>query len=406
MRIVQINTVYPTGSTGKIVKSLQECAEERGHTVVPAHRFNERGGAEALAVSSWLDCHVHNRLATITGLQGCFSILRTRIFLRKLRSLSPDLIHLHNIHGSYINHRLLFNFIKKYKIPVVWTLHDCWSFTGGCPHFIGYACDKWKDGCHACAHFKQNKSNCLDTSSYMWKRKRAWFADVPRMTLVCPSGWLSELVEQSFLKEYPKKVINNGIDLEIFKPTESDFRRQYGLENHKIVLGVSFGWNDRKGLDVFRDLAQQLPKDYKVVLVGTDEATDTQLPKEIISIHRTKNQAELAEIYSAADVFVNPTREDTYPTVNMEALACGTAVVTFRTGGSPETVDATCGSVVDCDDGEMLKKEIIRICTERPYAREICRRRAEEAFDKNRKFKEYIDLYERIVATGAEGDRI
>ncbi len=395
MRVVEINTVYGVGSTGKIVKQLQSCARERGHDVIVAHRYGEQEKDRVVAVSSWLDCHVHNRLAVSTGLQGCFSTLRTHAFLRYLRHFSPDLLHLHNIHGSFINHRLLISFVKKHSIPVVWTLHDCWAFTGGCTHFEQYSCPKWKDGCFDCPYIKGNKKTLFDVSSFVWKKKKKWFEKLDQAVLVCPSHWLKNLVGQSFLREHPCMVIHNGIDLAVFSPKESHFREQHRLKNKIIVLGVAFGWGARKGLDVFVELAKRLDEQYQIILVGTDDKVDEHLPPNIISIHRTQNQQELAEIYSAADVFVNPTREENYPTVNMEALACGTPVVTFRTGGSPEMLDDTCGSVVPCDDVDALEKEIIRVCKEKPYSKEQCVRKAQE-FDQSKRFKEYVELYEKI----------
>jgi glycosyltransferase involved in cell wall biosynthesis len=227
----------------------------------------------------------------------------------------------------------------------------------------------------------------------MHNRKKALFSGLD-MTIVTPSQWLADLVKQSFLKDYPVKVIHNGIDLNVFRPTDGDFRQRYGIpESKKILLGVAFGWGVRKGLDVFVELAKRLdPEQYRIVLVGTDDRTDAQLPKNIISIHRTNNQQELAQIYTAADLFVNPTREEVLGMVNLEAIACGTPVVTFRSGGSPECVDDTCGSVVDCDDFDGLEREIRRICAERPYSAENCLKRAVE-FDANERFREYIRLY-------------
>ena len=212
------------------------------------------------------------------------------------------------------------------------------------------------------------------------------------LTIITPSQWLADQVKMSFLKDYPVKVINNGIDLSVFKPTESDFRDRYGFVDKKIVLGVAFGWGHRKGLDVFIELSKRLPEDYRIVLVGTDDNVDKQLPANIVSIHRTQNQTELAEIYTAADVFANPTREEVLGLVNIESLACGTPVVTFKTGGSPECIDETCGSVVPCDDVDAVEMEIRRICEEKPYSIEACLARA-KSFDMNEKFKEYVDLY-------------
>jgi glycosyltransferase involved in cell wall biosynthesis len=261
-------------------------------------------------------------------------------------------------------------------------------------------CKNWLSGCGNCV-LRRRYSWFFDKSAEVFARKREALQGLD-LTVITPSAWLSDLVKQSFLKQYPVKVIRNGIDLSVFQPLESDFRETNGLKNKKLVLGVSMGWTKEKGIDVFVRLASRLLDDYRIVLIGTDDCTDKILPRNIISIHRTQNQRELAEIYSAADVFVNPTREENYPTVNMEALACGTPVVTFRTGGSPEMLDETCGSVVDCDDVDALEKEIIRICEERPYSAEACLKKAKE-FDKNERFKEYVELYEGINTTGAEG---
>ena len=217
------------------------------------------------------------------------------------------------------------------------------------------------------------------------------------MTLVTPSHWLADLTRQSYMKEYPVRVIHNGIDLSVFKPTDSDFRKEHHCEDKKILLGVAFGWNKKKGLDVFVELAKRLDSQYQIVLVGVDERVQLSLPKNIISIERTQNQQELAQIYSAADLFVNPTREENYPTVNMESLACGTPVLTFRTGGSPEIIDDRCGAVVDKDDIDAMEREIIRICSQMPYKREDILKRA-ESFDMADRFNEYVSLYHEVIA--------
>ena len=256
-------------------------------------------------------------------------------------------------------------------------------------------CEKWKTGCNACPYPKEYYPvSRRDVSDRLWKIKQKAFTGVEDLTLVAPSRWLADLAKQSYLKEYPVQVIHNGIDLSVFRPVESGFRTRYRIPpEKKIVLGVAFGWGVRKGLDVFVELAGRLDTTYQIVLVGTDDAIDRELPVTILSIHTTRNRQELAEIYASADVFVNPTREDNFPTVNLEALACGTPVITFRTGGSPEALDQTCGSVVPADDIDALEREIICICRERPFSREACRTHAEQ-FDEKETFLEYVKLYE------------
>ncbi|MBQ3063850.1 MAG: glycosyltransferase [Clostridia bacterium] len=404
MRIAILNMV-PYGSTGKIMLQIAAEARRVGHTVKtysPVRYFKGKNDEmpaieEHTYFGSRKAAFFHYYAGTLLGRNGMHSRGATRELIKALERFQPDVIHLHNLHGFCINFPLLFGYIKKNNIKVIWTLHDCWAFTGHCPHFVIAKCEKWKTGCHHCPQPRIYPKMHLDTSKKMYRLKKEWFGGVADMTLVTPSRWLADLVAQSFLKQYPIKVIPNGIDLSLFQPTESNFRQKYSLEDKKIVLGVSFGWGYRKGLDVFLELAKRLPADYQIILVGTDAATDAKLPQNILSIHRTENQTELAEIYTAADVFVNPTREDTYPTVNIEALACGTPVLTFKTGGAPEMLDETCGTAVAVDDVNALEGEIRRFCEERPYETTALFVRA-KAFDKYARFAEYVTLYGEVSA--------
>ena len=232
----------------------------------------------------------------------------------------------------------------------------------------------------------------------MWKLKKKYFTGLEELTLVTPSEWLAGLVKQSFLKDYPVKVINNGIDLNVFKPTASSFRQDHGIgPDEYMLLGVAFGWEKRKGLDAFLWLSEHLPENYRIVLVGTGEEVDKSLPENIISIRRTNSQKELAEIYSAADLFVNPTREENFPTVNMEALACGTPVLTFNTGGSPEIIDDSCGAVVDCGDMEALAEKCRLVCENSVFSSAACLRRAAE-YGQERCFRQYVVSYESMAS--------
>lgn len=396
MKLLQINGgVF--GSTGNIMFGIAKKAEETGMETlcvspVTATNKNREPRYPYVKIGSYNSRKASVMLSRITGYNGCFAYVETKKLLKTISDFAPDVIHLHNLHDSYINLPMLFDYIKKHKIRTFWTLHDCWSFTGHCVHFTISGCDKWKTACENCPSYRSYPRSYFDNSQKMHRLKKKWFLGVQDLTLITPSEWLNDLVKQSFLKDYPTVVINNGIDLDVFKPTESDFPKKYGLEDKKIVLGVSFGWGYSKGLDVFIDLANRLPGDYKVVLVGTNNDTDCQLPESIISIHQTQNQSELAEIYSAADVFVNPTREENYPTVNMEALACGTPVVTFKTGGSPEIIDETSGSVVDYNDKDAMLSEILRVCEDKPYSKEECLKRAEN-FKLDNKFSKVVEMY-------------
>ncbi len=395
MKVLQINSVL-YGSTGRIMLQIYELAQKNdinAYIAVPNGRHNKKQNkSNYLWIGNRFSEDLHLILSRLTGYNGYFSKGATRRFLKKIDEINPDIIHMHNLHNSYINLKELFRYIKKKNIRVVWSLHDCWSFTGKCPHFVMANCEMWKTGCYSCPQYRSYPQAFIDKSKQMYIQKKELFTGVKNLTIITPSKWLAGLVKQSFLKDYEVKVINNGIDLDVFSPTESKFRERYSLDNKKIILGVAFGWGRRKGLDIFIELSKRLNDDYRIVLVGTDDAVDLQLPENIISIHRTQNQKELAEIYSTADVFVNPTREDTYPTVNMESIACGTPIVTFNTGGSPEILDEKTGIVVDVDDIDALEKAIIEVTTTDKFTKEACIERA-KAFKKEDKFKEYIDLY-------------
>lgn len=398
MKVLQINSVCGVGSTGRIATDLYKVMKENGIESKIAFGI---GNAEnipqedAFKFGNKFDYYIHNAVSRITDRAGFYSKINTLKLLKFIKSYEPDIIHIHTIHGYYVNIEILFNFLKEYKKPVIWTLHDCWSFTGHCAHFDLIGCTKWKTQCYNCPIHREYPKSFTDNSRHIYKLKKQLFTGVENLTIVTPSQWLADLVKQSFLKDHTIRIINNGINLDVFKPIENDIKIKYQCENKYLILGVAFGWGKKKGLDIFIELSKRLDENkYKIMLVGTDEHIEKDLPDNIISIHRTQNQNELAEIYSAADLFVNPTREDTYPTVNMESLACGTPVLTFNTGGSPEIIDETCGMVVEKDDIDSMYNEIINICENNVFTKEMCLRKS-RMFDKNEKYRNYIELYKK-----------
>ena len=393
MRVAEINTVT-NGSTGRIMLGIAETARQSG---IEVKTYAKKWSAQKeIKGNKYFGTKAENRLnaiiSRITGFADIYSVFGTKKLINELDKWNVDCIHLHNIHGWYISFPLLFKYIKSKNISVVWTLHDCWPFTGKCPYFSYPKCEKWQSGCGKCKRLKDYPSSIFDTTKYMYKLKRKCFSGVRSMRLVTPSVWLSELVKQSYLNEYEVKIINNGIDLDVFYPRKRTYFTNVGIENKKIILGVAFEWEKRKGLDVFLWLSKCLSDDYRIVLVGTNDAIDKLLPNNIISIHKTHDQDELAQIYSSADVFINPTREDNFPTTNIESLACGTPVVTFNTGGSPEMLSYACGAVVETEDLEGLKKQIERLCNNSSELREKCRKQAEN-YNMTNCFKKYVDLY-------------
>ncbi len=412
MRIAQINMVTHS-STGKIMLQIAECGREAGHEMytfsVPGFSIRHPEKLVHFENHKYLGTRIEHAVHYVLGKKfgrlGYFSHFATLKLISDFKKIKPDIIHIHNIHNWCLNFPLLFSYLKRCGAKIVWTLHDCWSFTGQCPCFDMAGCDKWKTGCYNCPQCDVYPQTDIDRSAKMYEKKKEWFLGVPNMALVTPSKWLADLVKQSFMGEYPVKVIPNGIDLSVFSPRSSSFKKIYGCEGKTVLLGVAFDWGERKGLDVFSQLAKRFDDCFKIVLVGIPNELAANMPDNIICIGKTKSQEELAEIYSAADIFVNPTREDNFPTVNMEALACGTPVITFNTGGCPEVVDSSCGIVVPRNDIDALCEKILYVAENKPFDKASCIKRAEQ-FDKNDRFKEYLDFYgELLIERGVENEK-
>ncbi len=355
MKILMINSVCGIRSTGRICTDLAESLEALGHECKIAYgreRVPEKHQKYAIRIGTDLSVKLHGIKARLFDAAGFGSAHATRKFIKWVKKYDPDVIHLHNLHGYYINLPLLFNYLKTSGKPVLWTLHDCWAFTGHCCNLTD--CDKWRKECFACPKYASYPKSVIDRSRHNFKEKKKLFSSLEHTTLVTPSAWLADLTKKSYLGKYPVKVINNGIDTSVFKPTQSDFREKHGLEGKKIVLGVASAWSKNKGLYDFVKLSDMLDDTHKIVLVGLTEEQKSTLPAKILGITRTNSPLELAEIYTAADVFVNLTYNDNYPTVNLEAQACGTPVITYRTGGSVESVE-TANIIPQGDLATLLK---------------------------------------------------
>lgn len=340
VKVVQIST-FSYKAAGNIMMNLHRAMMKNGidSYVVWGRGRKAENDHEYFMDDSW-GVKLHGVYTGITDKTGFASTLSTRKLLNWLDEIEPDIIHLHCIHGYFINISLLFTYIKEKNIKVIWTQHDCWAFTGHCAYFDACGCEKWKTGCHDCEQLTTYPaSRLMDNSKWNWKTKKELFTGA-NVTVVTPCEWLSELVKISFLREYPIRVIYNGIDTNVFKPTKSYFKKKNEIEAKKMILGVASEWTERKGLRDFIELDEMLDKkEYVIVLVGVSKKQVENLPKDIIALNRTNNIKELVEIYSAADVYFNPTYEDNFPTTNLEATACGTPVITYDTGGSPESVD-------------------------------------------------------------------
>ena len=401
MKVLIINSVCGIGSTGRICTDLAQEYEAQGHEVRIAYGRDstvpEKYKKYAVRIGTDLDVRWHGVLSRLFDAHGLGSKRATKRFLAWAEEYRPDLLWLHNIHGYYINYEQLFAWIKKHpEMEVRWTLHDCWAFTGHCSYFTVAKCEQWRDHCSRCVQKRRYPASlALDRSRQNFARKKAAFTGVRKMTLITPSQGLASLVRQSFLKDYPVEVRYNTIDTTVFKPTPSDFRERYGLQGKTVVLGVASTWDERKGLDDFVKLAAMLDERYAIVLVGLSKKQIKEMPEKMQKVQpaflrrksmnvssdaeivlqnekgtivsqsvqsiykvvsvavpsqaavghpqmvyftRTNSPTELAQIYTAADYFVNPTYEDNYPTVNLEAAACGTYVVSYNTGGCRETL--------------------------------------------------------------------
>lgn len=395
MKIVQINSTCGSGSTGKICVAVSKLLTAKGIENYILYTSGSSSYPQGKRYMSKLEIKWQALKSRICGYYGFQSKKATKRLLAELENIAPDIVHLHNLHSHNVHLGELFTYLKEKKIKVFWTFHDCWAFTGYCPHYSMIGCNQWRmDGCKKCLQ-RSHYSWFFDRSRFLFEKKKELFTGLD-LTIISPSQWLADQVKQSFFQDTPIRIIYNGINLSVFSPKENEIRKNYNIENRFIVLGVAFGWGRRKGLDAFIRLAEKLDKRFQIILVGTNDMVDKQLPDNIISIHRTANQQELAEIYSAADVFVNPTREEVFGLVNVEANACGTPVITYRTGGSTECIDETSGIVVDCDDEEALYETILKVEDERPFSPENCRKQALN-FSEDIKYREYIELYKELV---------
>lgn len=398
MKVMQINTVCGSGSVGRITVDLIQALEAEGGAGLAA--FGRREGPSGVSTYKFgtnLDMGIHVLHTFFRGEHGFASKKQTGHLLQKIEEYNPDIIHLHNIHGFYLNVEQLFAYLKKSGRPVVWTLHDCWSFTGHCAHFDYIGCMKWKTGCENCPQYKSVYPYALfkDNSKENYRRKKAAFTGVPRLTIVTPSQWLSRLVKGSYLKEYPVRVIPNGIALNKFRPVDKGLRKRLGMEEKFILLGVAGMWEKHKGYAYFEALADRLDESCQIILVGLSRQKLKKLHPKIYGVMRTNSMEELAEYYSMADVYVNPTLEDTFPTTNLEALACGTPVITFATGGSVESVDESTGKIVPKGDTEKLLQAIRELWGE-PSKRMACLKKA-EGYNKDDRFREYLMLYREVL---------
>lgn len=392
-KLLQINVTANWGSTGKIAESIVACAIRNGwESYVAYGRYSNESQSQLVRVGSSIDTYWHYGMQRIFDNEGLCSKRATKRLIAEIKRIAPDIIQLHNIHDHYLNYQILFEYLNGTDIKVVWTFHDCWAFTGHCMHFVTKNCERWKNGCHHCPQKGEYPKTLLDRSAQNYDLKRSLFSANKNLNIVACSDWIAEFVRESFLKEKKILVIHNGVDLNVFKPSSAN------KENKKLfkVLAVSSVWTKEKGFQDIIQLRKLLPSDIKIKIVGVTAKQLKELPDDIIGIQRTQNVSELVELYNEAHVLINTTYADTFPTINLEALACGTPVITYNTGGSPEAIDEQTGIVVPQGDVAALAKAIVYL-KENPLSSEACRKRAELLFDKDKCFQQYVDLYEELM---------
>lgn len=386
MKIVQLNAVCGVGSTGGITVAISRMLTDHNIENYILYTNGTHDYKLGIKYSNWLLVKSSALKAKVLGNYGFNSHKATNNLINILNEIKPDIVHLHNIHGHDLNLECFFEYLRHTKVKVVWTFHDCWAFTGYCMHFDVLKCTKWQTKCSNCPQARRY-SLFADRSEHLFLKKKELFTAIDDITIVSPSNWLAELARHSFLNKYEIEVINNGIDLDIFRPRNNVFKKEYGIDDKHMILGVPKGH-----LEPFKKLSEILDEEYKLVLVGLTKKDRSELPKNIIGLPRTADRMEMAQLFTAADVYVNTTLEDTFPTVNLESLACGTPVITFNTGGSPEAIDDNTGIVVEKGNISAVYEAIRDICTGADRSN-ACIERARKLYNADDRFEDYYKLY-------------
>ena len=399
MRVLQINAVVNSGSTGRIAEEIGNVLIDHGHESYIAYgRSNSVSNSKLIKIGNKSDVYLHGLYTLLTDKHAFASKKATLKLIKEIGAIKPDLIALHNLHGYYINIEILFTYLKKNSIPIVWTLFDCWAFTGHCTYFDDIDCKKWETHCNNCPkHLKYPKS-LVDNSLINFKQKKNLFTGINQMEIITHSKWLSGLVKKSYLSDYKTHITPSAINLDLFRPLESNLKQKFNIQNKKVILGCASVWSERKGLNDFFELNKLLHSNYQIVLIGLSTKQINNLPKGIIGLSRTESIKELAEWYSVASVFVNPTMQDNFPTTNLEALACGTPVITYNTGGSPEAINQDTGIVVE--KGEV--KAIVEALADLENRNQVelsekCVQLAIEKFDKKTRYLDYLNIFENML---------
>jgi len=401
-KVFQICVEGNSGSTGRIAEEIGILAIQRGwESYIAYGRFKRPSKSNLIHIGSPWTVFLHGIKTRLFDKHSFGSKGATKKLIKRITDINPDIIHLHHLHGYYINIAVLFNYLSKSNIPVVWTFHDCWSFTGHCAHFDFIGCDRWKTKCYDCPQKGEYPASLfIDRSTKNFYEKRALFTSVIKMVIVPVSYWLDSIVNESFLKEIPRRVIHNGINTSVFKPRQntSVLKETFGINGKFVLLGVANPWTDKKGLSGFIHLNKFLKNDEIIILVGLTKSQIRKLPSNIIGIERTENREELVNLYSAADIFLNLSVEETFGLTTAEALSCGTPVIAYNSTASPEVIDEKTGIIVNKNDynGLINAVEEIRNFGKKHYS-DACRERVVNLFKIENKHADYFNLYMELI---------
>lgn len=394
MKVLMINVVCGIRSTGRICTDLATELEKQGHEVKIAYgreQIPQQFQKYAVRIGSDFDVKLHVLKARLLDAAGFGSKRATEKFIEWVREYDPDVIHLHNIHGYYINIEILFKYLKICGKKIIWTLHDCWAFTGHSAYCDTVNCERWIKGCGKCPLLNEYPKTYMDRSIENWKKKKTIFTGVPNMTLVTPSEWLKRLVLKSFLSDYSTQVIYNGLDTSNFYPKKSDFKKKHSLEDKIMLLGVATVWNDLKGYSDFVKLSRKLDDTYKIVLVGLTDEQIRKLPSEILGIRRTADAETLSYIYSAADIFLNLTYCDSFGQTNVEAALCGTPIIAYDTGGCKESVGKN-GYIIEQGDLDEVINKISLLKNKKIFIDD----KLENRFNTSIMIRGYLEIFDEI----------
>lgn len=400
MVLLQINVDANNGSNGSIARDIGTIALEKGWKSYIAYgRKHIPCDSELIRVGNDLDIKIHGLLTRLFDLHGLGSIISTKLFIRKIKKINPNIVHLHNIHGYYINYKILFEYLINQNIPVVWTFHDCWPFTGHCGHFESHGCTRWKSMCYDCTLSHEYPSSWFfDRSMKSFKLKKKLFTSLNILHVATVSNWLKGLVSESFFSKYPIHVIYDGIDTDSFTYRESNLRQTYGIEKKYILLSAAANWSSAKGWNDYIKLSSLLPNDCVIMMLGVTEKQRNELPDKIISVPRQEEKEKLAEYYSMADILLNFSYQETFGMTVAEAMACGTPAISYDRTACPEVVSPDTGIVVEAGNMEQILNAITIIKKNgKSYYSKSCRQRVIDNFDFKKVNRKYFEIYDDIL---------